>query len=65
MAAVIRTLAPHEVERHLDDLAEVLADCVAGGAGVNFLLPFPPSVALTWWQAVTSGAWRARAITAG
>ena len=52
MVAVIRSLAPDEVERHLDDLAEVLSDCVAGGAGVNFLLPFPPSEALKWWQAV-------------
>jgi len=48
----IVVLNPDQVERHLDDLAEVLADCVAGGAGVNFLLPFPVSAALLWWRGV-------------
>lgn len=52
MSAHIRRLVPQEVEQHLGDFAEVLADCVAGGAGVNFLLPFPVSDALIWWQSV-------------
>jgi GNAT superfamily N-acetyltransferase len=37
----IRRLGPAELERHLDGLAAVLEDCVAGGASVSYLAPFP------------------------
>jgi ribosomal protein S18 acetylase RimI-like enzyme len=36
----IRRLDAAEVRAHLDGLAEVLADCVAGGASVSFMAPF-------------------------
>ena len=36
----------------LAQLAEVLADCVAGGASVNFMLPFGPDRALVYWRTV-------------
>lgn len=36
----IRCLAADEVERHVDGLAAVLEDCVAGGASVSYLAPF-------------------------
>jgi len=36
----IRRLAPGEAHEHLDGLAGVLADCVAGGASVGYLEPF-------------------------
>jgi len=36
----VRRLAPAELEQHLDGLAAVLADCVAGGASVSYLAPF-------------------------
>jgi ribosomal protein S18 acetylase RimI-like enzyme len=37
----IRRLDAAEARAHLDDLAAVLADCVAGGASVSYLAPFP------------------------
>jgi len=37
-------------EHRLPELAEILADCVAGGASVNFMQPFPPAAAETWWR---------------
>lgn len=37
---LVRRLAPDELERHLDGLAAVLEDCVAGGASVSYLAPF-------------------------
>lgn len=36
----IRRLLPGDVHGHLDALAAVLADCVAGGASVSYLEPF-------------------------
>jgi GNAT superfamily N-acetyltransferase len=36
----VRRLAGPELHGHLDDLAGVLADCVAGGASVSYLDPF-------------------------
>jgi ribosomal protein S18 acetylase RimI-like enzyme len=36
----IRRLAAVEVHEHLDALAAVLADCVAGGASVSYMAPF-------------------------
>ena len=39
-ALEIRRLSSAEVREHLDGLAAVLADCVAGGASVSYMAPF-------------------------
>jgi GNAT superfamily N-acetyltransferase len=39
-------------DRALNELAEVLADCVAGGASVNFMSPFPHEDALAFFRKV-------------
>jgi len=36
----VRRLDATELRAHLDGLAAVLADCVAGGASVSYMLPF-------------------------
>ena len=36
----VRRLTPAEAREHLDALALVLADCVAGGASVSYMAPF-------------------------
>ena len=36
----VRRLAAPELRTHLDALAAVLADCVAGGASVSYMAPF-------------------------
>ena len=36
----LRRLGGTELEAHLDGLAAVLADCVAGGASVSYMAPF-------------------------
>lgn len=36
----IRRLEANDVDVHLDGLAAVLADCVAGGASVSYMAPF-------------------------
>ncbi len=37
---VVRRLGPEDVRAHLDGLAAVLADCVAGSASVSYIAPF-------------------------
>lgn len=42
----------------LDGLADVLVDCVHGGASVSFLLPFDRERALAFWRDVLTSAER-------
>jgi GNAT superfamily N-acetyltransferase len=42
----------------LAQLAEVLIDCVEGGASVNFMLPISPGRAALFWRQVADGAAR-------
>jgi GNAT superfamily N-acetyltransferase len=55
----IRRLAGEELRRQIDALADVLVDCVAGGASVSFMHPFSledaRSVFETWAAEVDSG----------
>lgn len=39
-------------ERHIEELCDVLVDCVEGGASVGFMLPFSRERALTFWRRV-------------
>lgn len=43
---------------HIDELAEVLHDCVHGGASVSFMLPFPVDEARAFWRGVADGVAR-------
>lgn len=54
-----RTWRPADIE----GLADVLADCVEGGASVSFMLPFPRSKALAFWEGVAARAARGEAFT--
>ncbi|RVU43738.1 GNAT family N-acetyltransferase [Rubrivivax rivuli] len=42
----------------LEDLAEVLHDCVHGGASVSFMLPFSLDEARAFWRGVAEGVAR-------
>jgi GNAT superfamily N-acetyltransferase len=42
----------------LHALAELLIDCVDGGASVSFMHPLAPSAALAFWRGVAEGAAR-------
>jgi len=39
-------------EAAIPDLALILADAVAAGTSVGFLLPFTPNDAASWWQSI-------------
>ena len=47
----IRRLAPAEAQPFAAGLGEVRADCVAGGAGVNFMAGLTAQEAAAWWRA--------------
>ena len=49
-------------EAAIPDLAMILADAVAGGASVGFLLPFSPGDAATWWHSLEGDVSRGSAI---
>ncbi len=42
-------------DTQLRQLADVLCDCVAGGASVGFMQPLTPARALAFWHKVASG----------
>ncbi len=50
----IRRLAGTELRAQLDGLAEVLADCVAGGASVSYMAPFSHEQARAAFEAVAA-----------
>src|SRR5580692_10860889 len=45
-------------DRHVEGLAEVLIDCVDGGASVSFMHPLPRAKALAFWRGVALGVTR-------
>lgn len=47
---MIEELGAAGAERELPALAAILAACVAGGASVNFVLPFSEADAASWWR---------------
>lgn len=46
-------------------LAEILADCVAGGASVSFMSPFPAEAAAAWWDGVLEAERTGRTVLFG
>lgn len=49
MSVVVRVLSAEEGWREQPALAEILADCVNGGASVSFMWPFSVADAHQWW----------------
>ena len=49
-----RLLDPDDARAHLDGLAEVLADCVAGGASVSYMAPFSHEDARAHFEAAVA-----------
>ena len=46
---IIHVLAAEDLTPRIDDLCEVLADCVNGGASLGFMQPFAPEDARSYW----------------
>lgn len=54
----IRRLAAHEAASAVEALADVLLDCVEGGASVSFMWPLPREKAIAFWAGVAEGVQR-------
>jgi GNAT superfamily N-acetyltransferase len=54
----VRRVAANEAVACVEALANVLIDCVEGGASVSFMLPLPREKALAFWRGVAEGVAR-------
>jgi GNAT superfamily N-acetyltransferase len=54
----IRRLRVKEAAASVEALADLLIDCVEGGASVSFMQPLPREKALAFWQGVAEGVAR-------
>ena len=54
----VRQVDADEASAHAEALADVLVDCVEGGASVGFMLPLPRQKALGFWRGVADGVAR-------
>ena len=54
----VRRLDATEAAEHIDALADVLIDCVEGGASVSFVLPMTRDKATLFWRGATQSAAR-------
>ena len=57
-AITIRSATPEEAAAAVDELAQVLVDCVQGGASVSFMWPLPLTKAQAFWRGVAEGVAR-------
>jgi GNAT superfamily N-acetyltransferase len=48
----VRRIGAHDAQDYVDALADVLIDCVEGGASVSFMLPISRAAAIAFWQRV-------------
>lgn len=54
----VRRVGAHEAANCVEALADVLIDCVEGGASVSFMLPLAREKALQFWRGVAEGVAR-------
>jgi GNAT superfamily N-acetyltransferase len=54
----VRRVGPNEASACVDALAEVLVDCVDGGASVSFMAPLARERAQAFWRGVAEGVAR-------
>jgi len=54
----LHCLDAHEAAERIDQLADVLLDCVEGGASVSFMLPMARETAVDFWRKVADGVAR-------
>ncbi len=58
----IRRLNADEAAASIEALAEVLIDCVEGGASVGFMLPLPRAKAMAFWRGVADSVGRSERV---
>jgi len=59
---IVRRAGAEETQALSEQLADVLLDCVEGGASVSFMLPMARATALDFWEKVSGGVARGERI---
>jgi GNAT superfamily N-acetyltransferase len=54
----VRRVLPDQAGAFVEGLADVLIDCVEGGASVSFMLPLSRETAIAFWRGVADGVAR-------
>ena len=54
----VRRIGPDEAATYAEALADVLVDCVEGGASVSFMLPLSHEKAVAFWRGIAEGVAR-------
>lgn len=54
-SVTVRRVGAGEAKRCVEALADVLIDCVEGGASVSFMLPIERATAVAFWTNVADG----------
>lgn len=54
----VRRIGAHEAAARVEVLADLLVDCVEGGASVGFMLPLARENAVAFWRGVAGGVAR-------
>lgn len=55
---MVRRVDSDEAAARVEALADVLIDCVEGGASVSFMLPLPREKAVAFWRRIADGVAR-------
>ncbi len=55
-------ILPAPDDRSIEELSDVLIDCVEGGASVSFMLPIARTTAVAFWRTVAASAGRGERI---
>lgn len=55
---IVRRVGANEASAYVEALADLLIDCVEGGASVGFMLPLTREKAVTFWRRVADGVSR-------
>lgn len=55
---MVRRVGADEAAARVEALADVLIDCVEGGASVSFMLPLPREKAVAFWRRIADGVAR-------
>lgn len=50
----LRTLTRDDILQHIDQLSDVLLNCVEGGASVGFMSPLSPDCAMAFWKRIAA-----------
>ena len=62
MTEIVTLATPEQMESHINELADILIDCVEGGALVSFMHPLAKKKALEYWDGILGSVRKGEAL---